>query len=88
VTEAMIARAATFVPRVAQLPITRSWCGWRPWLPGGLPAIGRLPDGVWTSTGHEGAGVCLGPVSGLLLAQLICGEETVVDPSPFSPLRF
>ncbi|HEX5193915.1 MAG TPA: FAD-binding oxidoreductase [Solirubrobacteraceae bacterium] len=88
VTAAMIARAARFVPRVAELPVTRAWCGFRPWLPDHLPAIGELPTGVWTSTGHEGSGVCLGPISGLLLAQLICREPTVVDPSPFDPRRF
>jgi glycine/D-amino acid oxidase-like deaminating enzyme len=88
VTEAMIARAARFVPRVSELPINRAWCGFRPWLPDHLPAIGRLRSGVWTSTGHEGSGVCLGPVSGLLLAQLICDEPTIVEPSPFDPQRF
>jgi glycine/D-amino acid oxidase-like deaminating enzyme len=88
VTEAMIVRAARFVPHVARLPITRAWCAFRPWLPDHLPAIGRLRSGVWTSTGHEGSGVCLGPVSGLLLAQLICREPTIVDPGPFDPRRF
>ena len=51
------------------------------WLPAvapdGLPAVGALSDGdpgLWASCGHEGSGVALGPVSGLLLAQLITGE--------------
>ena len=88
VTAAMIERAARLVPAVGELPITRAWCGFRPWLPDHLPAIGALGDGVWTSTGHEGSGVCLGPVSGLLLAQLICGQQPLVDPAPFHPRRF
>jgi D-hydroxyproline dehydrogenase subunit beta len=68
--------------------VTRSWCGFRPWLPDGLPAVGPLGEGVWTSTGHEGAGVCLGPISGRLLAQMICGEQPEPDPTPFDPRRF
>jgi glycine/D-amino acid oxidase-like deaminating enzyme len=96
VTQAMLERAYRWVPALRGLEVTRAWAGLRPWLPDGLPAVGWLGDGrragghggLWTSTGHEGSGVCLGPVSGLLLAQLICGEEPLVDPSPFDPRRF
>jgi D-hydroxyproline dehydrogenase subunit beta len=88
ITQAMLERAARFVPRLRELRVTRSWCGFRPWLPDGLPAIGALSDGIWTSTGHEGAGVCQGPISGRLLAQMICGEQPEFDPTPFDPRRF
>ena len=88
VTQAMLERAARFVPRLRELRVTRSWCGFRPWLPDGLPAIGPLSDGIWTSTGHEGAGVCHGPISGRLLAQMICGQQPELDASPFDPRRF
>jgi glycine/D-amino acid oxidase-like deaminating enzyme len=88
VTHAMLERAAEWVPAVRELPVTRAWAGLRPWLPDHLPAVGRLRDGVWTSTGHEGSGVGLGPVSGLLLAQLMCAEGTLADPAPFDPRRF
>jgi D-hydroxyproline dehydrogenase subunit beta len=88
VTQAMLERATRFVPRLSDLRVTRSWCGFRPWLPDGLPAIGPLSDGIWTSTGHEGAGVCHGPISGRLLAQMICGEQPELDGTPFDPRRF
>ncbi len=97
VTRAMIDRAARFVPALAELPMRRVWCGFRPWLPDGLPAVGPLGHNafgdpargvLWTSCGHEGSGVALGPVSGLLLAQLICGEAPVCDPAPVDPRRF
>jgi D-hydroxyproline dehydrogenase subunit beta len=88
VSRAMIDRAAAFVPVVRELPLRRAWCGWRPWLPDQRPAVGPLAPGVWASAGHEGSGVCLGPISGLLLAQLICGESPVADPAPFDPRRF
>jgi D-hydroxyproline dehydrogenase subunit beta len=88
ITREMIARAARFVPALAELPVRRAWCGFRPWLPDGLPAVGPLADGMWTSCGHEGSGVALGPISGLLLAQLITGEAPVCDPVPVDPGRF
>jgi D-hydroxyproline dehydrogenase subunit beta len=88
VTRAMIGRAARFVPALGDLPVRRAWCGFRPWLPDALPAVGPVRDGVWTSCGHEGSGVALGPISGLLLAQLIAGEAPVCDPAPVDPGRF
>jgi glycine/D-amino acid oxidase-like deaminating enzyme len=88
VTRAMRERAACFVPRVAELPVQRAWVGFRPWLPDGLPAIGRVADGVWTNTGHEGSGVGLGPISGALLADAISEAEVGFDLAPFDPRRF
>ncbi len=88
VTNAMIKRAARFVPALLELPIRRAWCGFRPWLPDGLPAVGALRQRLWTSTGHEGSGVCLGPISGLLLAEMITGAQPLRDPTPFDPRRF
>jgi D-hydroxyproline dehydrogenase subunit beta len=86
-TAAMIARAARFVPAVAGLELRREWCGFRPWLPDGMPAIGQLESGIWVSTGHEGSGVCLGPISGELLAAAIDGERPA-ELAPFDPRRF
>jgi D-hydroxyproline dehydrogenase subunit beta len=90
VSSAMVERAARLFPRLPELPIAAAWAGLRPWLPDHLPAIGpsRAVPGLWVATGHEGAGVALGPVTGRLVAQLYCGEEPVVDPAPFDPDRF
>jgi glycine/D-amino acid oxidase-like deaminating enzyme len=90
VGDAMVARAARLFPRVAELPVASAWAGLRPWLPDHLPAIGqsRAVPGVWLATGHEGAGVALGPITGRLIAQLYAGEDPVVDPAPFDPDRF
>jgi glycine/D-amino acid oxidase-like deaminating enzyme len=83
-------RAARLVPEVAGLEIDSTWVGFRPWLPDGLPAIGpsRIAPSLWVGTGHEGAGVMLGPITGRLLAQAIAGEEPSLDLSPFDPDRF
>ena len=90
VSAAMVARAARLFPRVAALPAAAAWAGLRPWLPDHLPAIGpsRVVPGLWLATGHEGAGVALGPVTGRLVAQLHAGEAPVIDPTPFDPDRF
>jgi glycine/D-amino acid oxidase-like deaminating enzyme len=88
VSRAMIERAALFVPRIVDLRVQRAWSGFRPWLPDGLPAIGQVADGVWTSTGHEGSGVGLGPISGALLANAISGSDESFDLTPFDPRRF
>jgi len=90
VSEAMLARAARLMPRLSELPRAAAWSGLRPWLPDHLPAIGpsqRVP-GLWVATGHEGAGVALGPVTGRVLAQAFCGEEPAVALAPFHPDRF
>ena len=90
VSDALVTRAALLFGELAALPVRAAWSGLRPWLPDHLPAIGpsRAVPGLWLATGHEGAGVGLGPVTGRLIAQLYCGEEAVVDPSPFDPDRF
>jgi D-hydroxyproline dehydrogenase subunit beta len=90
VGEAMVERAARLFPRLSHLPRAAAWAGLRPWLSDHLPAIGpsRAVPGLWLATGHEGAGVALGPVTGRLIAQLYAGESPVVDPAPFDPDRF
>jgi glycine/D-amino acid oxidase-like deaminating enzyme len=88
--EQLQARAARLVPAVAACEIADVWVGFRPWLPDHLPAVGasRRVDGLFVATGHEGAGVALGPISGRIIAQLICGETPALDVTPFDPDRF
>ena len=84
------ARAARLVPAVAGCEIDDVWVGFRPWLPDNLPAIGasRRVPGLLVGTGHEGAGVAQGPITGRLLAQLVSGKRPDVDVAPFDPDRF
>jgi D-hydroxyproline dehydrogenase subunit beta len=90
VTDTLIAEAARLAPEIAGLELDATWAGLRPWLPGGLPAIGPTSkaDGLFIATGHEGAGVAHGPITGRLIAQAICGEEPELDLEPFDPDRF
>jgi glycine/D-amino acid oxidase-like deaminating enzyme len=90
VSASLIERAARFAPGIRDLRVDAAWAGLRPWLPDGLPAIGRsaVVDGLWVATGHEGAGVAHGPITGRLIAQAICGEQTALALGPFDPDRF
>ena len=88
VTARLLDAAASVVPGVAALRPEAAWAGLRPWLPDGLPALGRSRTGVWVATGHEGAGIGLGPVSGELLAAALSGERPALDLAPFDPDRF
>jgi len=66
------------------------WLGRRPCLPDMAPIIGAAPrhKGLWFDFGHQHLGLTLGPVSGKLIAQMMTGETTFVDPSPFRMERF
>jgi glycine/D-amino acid oxidase-like deaminating enzyme len=90
VSAAMLEQAFALMPGLRGLAVDAAWAGLRPWLPDHLPAIGpsHAVGGLWLATGHEGAGVALGPVTGQLIAQLYAGEAPAVDPAPFSPDRF
>ncbi len=75
---------------IENLERVETWRGLRPLTPDDLPAIGRpraLP-GVVIATGHGMSGMSQGPITGLLVAQLIAGETPALDLAPFSPDRF
>jgi len=86
----LAAQAVDLFPALAQAEMIRAYCGFRPYLPDHLPAIGPDPHvpGLYHACGHEGAGIGLAPATGELIAQLITGTPTVVDPRPFDPARF
>jgi D-amino-acid dehydrogenase len=68
----------------------KPWLGRRPCLPDMLPVIGRAPrhKRLWFNFGHQHLGLTLAPVSGKLIAQMMTGEATFVDPAPFRAERF
>ena len=66
------------------------WLGARPCTADMLPVMGPSPrhPGLWFNFGHSHQGFTLGPVAGRLLAEMVAGEPTVVDPTPYLPARF
>ena len=66
------------------------WMGARPCTPDMMPVIGRAPRhaNLWFAFGHAHHGLTLGPVTGRLIAEMMCGEKPFVDPSPYRAERF
>lgn len=73
-----------------ELTVLERWAGVRPVTPDGLPVIG--PDPAWRNVvyaaGHGKIGLSLGPVTGRMVAQMMNGRASDIDPAPFSPARF
>ena len=86
----MIARALEFMPELAKLLAIRVWAGFRPSTPDKLPLIGpaMCDERVILATGHEGLGITTAMGTGRLVADLIAGRESEIDPSPYLPARF
>ncbi len=66
------------------------WFGWRPMTYDDLPLIGRAPklDGLWLATGHGMMGMGMSAATGRLVADLMTGRETCIDPLPYRATRF
>ncbi|MFM0667354.1 NAD(P)/FAD-dependent oxidoreductase [Paraburkholderia sediminicola] len=66
------------------------WMGRRPCTSDMMPIIGpaKKHEGLWFAFGHAHHGLTLGPITGRLIAEMMTGEETLVDPRPFSVERF
>ncbi|WNC93718.1 FAD-binding oxidoreductase [Paraburkholderia sp. FT54] len=66
------------------------WMGRRPCTPDMMPIIGPATKhaGLWFAFGHAHHGLTLGPITGRLIAEMMTGEATIVDPRPFNVERF
>ncbi|GAA1789144.1 FAD-dependent oxidoreductase [Luedemannella flava] len=82
--------ALRLFPFLAGVNVLRAYRGFRPYSPDHLPVIGADPQvaGLWHACGHEGAGIGLAPATGELIAALVTGGASAVDPVPFDPARF
>lgn len=67
------------------------WCGLRPCLPDGLPAVGPLRNDlprILVATGHAMMGVTLGPVTGQLITDHVLKGISAIDSGALRPDRF
>lgn len=87
---AIARNAVDYLPWVKDLDVIRSFAGLRPYSPDGLPILGTLKGvkGFYLATGHSGDGICLAPITGKLISELVLDGETSMDISPFSLYRF
>ena len=87
---AIAKNAINYLPWIEDLDVIRSFAGLRPYSPDGLPILGTVKGvkGFFIATGHSGDGVCLAPITGKLMSELVLDGETSIDISPFSLYRF
>ena len=66
------------------------WYGWRPMMVDDVPVIGAVPGrrGQWLATGHGMLGVSMSVATARLVADLVTGEPTAIDPAPYRLERF
>ena len=88
--EAIRRSSSAYLPGIAEAKVIEVWRGLRPCTPDGLPILGRLKDfkNLIVAAGHAMLGMSLGPVTGKLVSQLVCGEQPDVDMSPLRMERF
>ena len=69
---------------------TAPWLGFRPTLPDGLPVLSRSRNSarVVYAFGHQHIGLTLGGLSGMVVADLVAGRQSVIDLTPFAANRF
>ncbi|MGH8122103.1 MAG: NAD(P)/FAD-dependent oxidoreductase [Rudaea sp.] len=82
--------AAEYLLEAEGPQVVEEWYGWRPMTYDDLPILGHAANlkNLMLATGHGMLGVTLSAVTGEMIAQLLSGRDTVLDPVPFSPARF
>jgi glycine oxidase len=86
----LLKTALDLVPPLADLPIIRTWFGFRPWAPDSLPILGPWPGiaGLFVATAHYRYGILLAPITARLMAGWIARGGPSVDVTAFMPDRF
>lgn len=87
---AILRSAQAYVTGLDRMEPGEVWSGLRPCTPDGLPIIGPAPslDNLVVAAGHATIGMTLGPITGELVAQIVCGETPTFDLHPLRPERF
>ncbi|WP_315837765.1 FAD-binding oxidoreductase [Bradyrhizobium prioriisuperbiae] len=83
-------RAVDIVPALAGVQVIRTWSGMDGQMPDHIPVIGfsSTTPRLVHAFGFSGHGFQLGPVIGLIIAELIDEGHTISPIAPFAPQRF
>jgi glycine oxidase len=85
----LLREAYRVVPEISELEILEASAGLRPGTPDNAPLIGQsAAEGLLIATGHFRNGVLQAPLTADCVAALLAGDETPIDLTPYSPLRF
>jgi glycine/D-amino acid oxidase-like deaminating enzyme len=81
--------AASF-PAFRDIKIAETWGGMIDVMPDAIPVISAVDQvpGFFIATGFSGHGFGIGPGAGRLVADMVAGGPTIVDPMPFRLSRF
>jgi len=87
---AIINQAVSFIPVLKDVNFIRAIAGLRPATPDGKMVLGEHAGvpGFFTAAGHEGDGISLAPITGKLLADMVCGGRADARLEELSPNRF
>jgi glycine/D-amino acid oxidase-like deaminating enzyme len=77
-------------PVFRDVAMAESWGGMIDVMPDAIPVISPVASlpGFFIATGFSGHGFGIGPAAGRLVADLVTGAPTLVDPAPFRLARF
>ncbi|CDM62090.1 MULTISPECIES: NAD(P)/FAD-dependent oxidoreductase [Rhizobium] len=83
-------RALELLPALKNTKIAATWAGYVDSTPDGVPGIGEIATvpGFVLAAGFSGHGFGIGPGAGHLIADIVTGDEPIVDPRPYHPDRF
>lgn len=86
----LLGAALLLVPGLANLPIIRTWYGFRPWAPDSLPILGPWPgiEGLFVATAHYRNGILLAPITARLMTECMTHGRPSLDIKDFLPDRF
>lgn len=92
-TPVQIARTKPIARRLFPIDVeldSEPWMGARPCFADSLPIIARAPrhENLWLDFGHGHIGFTTGPISGRLIAEMMTGIPTIIDPAPYGASRF
>ena len=81
---------AEYLDGMDDLELVEIWRGLRPCTPDGLPIIGRAGgwENVVVAAGHAMIGVSLGPITGEIVARILCSEPAGFNLIPLRQERF
>jgi D-hydroxyproline dehydrogenase subunit beta len=88
ILDAMMERAALYMPGLPSLTTIRSWTGFRAATSDKLPLIGPTEDpSILLATGHEGLGITTSLGTARLLADHLLGRPSAIPIDPYLPAR-
>jgi len=87
---AIVREAVKRMPALARVRVLRVFAGLRPYVDDKKPIIGRSGRvaNLLVAAGHEGDGICLSAITGVLIADLATGRTPELDIAELTPDRF